>query len=69
MIEIDLKPGGDRSGQTSLGFVEASAAIELHNINFNRTRLRIDGIVYTEKSEECIEAFKKAKLWMTLQDS
>jgi hypothetical protein len=68
MIEIDLKPGGQSSGQTSLGWVEASSSVELHNMNFNRVRLRINGVIYTEKSKECIEAFKKAKLWATLKD-
>ena len=68
MIEIALKPGGDDSGQTRLDWIQTTAKIELFNINFNRTKVRIDGIVYTEETEECKEAFAKAKLFMQLSD-
>jgi len=68
VIEIALKPGGDDSGQTRLGWIQATAKIELFNINFNRTHVRIDGVVYDEETEECIKAFAKAKLFMQLSD-
>lgn len=68
MIEIALKPGGDDSGQTRLGWQETTAQIEIHNINFRRTHVRIDGVVYTEDSEEFQKVFAKAKLWMQLQE-
>ena len=68
MIEIALKPGGNDSGQTRLDWIETTPLIELHNINFNRTKLRIGGVIYTEKTEECIEAFNKAKFWAKLSE-
>ena len=68
MIEIALKPGGDDSDQPRLGWVLSTPQIEVHNINFERTHVRIDGVVYTKDSEEFQEAFKRAKLWMTLKE-
>jgi hypothetical protein len=68
MIEIALKPGGDESGHIRLGWVPATHLIEIYNINFNRTKLRIDGVVYSEDSEAMREAFKKAKIWMALKN-
>ena len=68
MIEIALKPGGDDSGQTRLGWIQTTSHIVVENINFQRSHVRIDGVVYTEDSEEFRKVFEKAKLWMTLQD-
>ena len=44
-------------------WVQTMNFIEIYNINFERSDLRIDGVVYTEDSPEFREAFKKAKLW------
>jgi len=47
-------------------WVETMHFIEIHNVNFERSDLRIDGVVYTEDTEEFRDAFKKAKLWAKL---
>ena len=49
-------------------WVEATNDIKLSNVNFERAKLRIDGIEYKENSEELRKAFAKAKTWMVLQD-
>ena len=68
MIEIALKPGGDESGQTRLGWIQATSSIVIENINFRRSHVRIDNVVYTEDSEEFRKAFDRALLFMKLQD-
>ena len=49
-------------------WVETMHFIEIHNINFERSDIRIDGVVYTEDSDKFRKAFRKAKLWMTLKE-
>jgi hypothetical protein len=40
----------------------------LHNVNFERAMIRIDGVVYTERTEELEEVFDKAMTFQKLQD-
>lgn len=49
------------------GWIESAYSMTLKYLNFKHVHLRIDGVVYTEYSEELVEAHRKAKFWMQIQ--
>ncbi len=49
-------------------WVKTTHQFLLANVNFKRSSLKINGVVYTEKSPELTKAFKDARLWSKLQE-
>lgn len=62
MIEVKLLKDARRE------WMQVTTSMELHNIDFSRAKMRINDVVYTEKTEECITAFNEAMFWMRLQE-
>lgn len=67
MIEIRMVPSDDWGG-VETSWWPATPQDIIKNINFKIYEVRIDGVVYTEETEEFKEAFNKAKLWMQLSE-
>ena len=63
---IEIRPRTEVTGRDER-WIQATSRLLIENINFNRSVVRIDNVIYTECSDEFIEAFNKAMLFLKIQ--
>ena len=63
MVEISLRKEHDPDAV----WLEVGPQLGLHNINFERAMIRIDGIIYDELTPEVEELFDKAMIMQKLK--
>lgn len=55
-------------GEPEWQWVPVNPDCLLVNIDFKRSSIRIDGVVYTEESKDLSELYNKAIIWMKLKE-
>lgn len=66
MIEFRVKTAGNNNDWVQIVITKRPKGALAKLVNFEEVQIRIDGIVYSENSQEFEEVFDKAILWEIL---